>query len=511
MHLDRSVIELFIERAAETPHKIFATFDGEPLTFGQLDKRSDSMASLLAAKNVLAGDRAAVMLRNSLDCVATVFALAKAGIAWVPINAQQRGTGLKYVLEKCDPTIVIAESDLKETIVASGAICSGSAFVWRNGPENSLEAFLDTDQRFETTPPKLGDCASIMFTSGTTGNPKGVIVSHQMLRLAAESVLTVSGAKDGDKFFVWEPLYHIGGAQLLALPILNDIQLAMVSRFSASRFWGQIGETSATHIHYLGGILQILLKQPVSAAERSHSVRVAWGAGCIGETYLAAKQRFGFDIRECFGMTEASSITSFADASQQGSVGKPVPWFSVTIRDENDNVVVSGTRGEIVVESSVPHAISVGYFRNEEATAKTMKNGRLYTGDAGHIDDSGLLYFHGRQTDSIRCRGENVSAWEVEQVVVGNPDVEDCAAVGVAADIGEQEIMLFVKAKIGSLNDPAALSQWLVDKLAPFQLPRFIVYVDEFERTPSLRILKHKLPRERKSAWDRTANQKFAR
>lgn len=502
--LERTIIELFTEQAARTPERIFAEYEGQSLSFDELDRRSDSLASFISA-HTRRGDRVAVMMRNSLQSVVTVYGLFKAGVAWVPINVQQRAQGLKYVLEKSDPRVVIADRDLAETIEKSDADLSAVITLWSDGSGGELDAILDADRGFKSLAPDPADCAAIMFTSGTTGAPKGVIVSHQMLRLAAESVLTVSGASDSDIFFVWEPLYHIGGAQLLGLPVLRDIRLGMVSRFSASRFWAQVNETGATHIHYLGGILQILLKQPPSEKERSHSVRVAWGAGCVGDTYALVKERFGFEIRECFGMTEASSITSFADGTQQGTVGRPVQWFNVTIRDDSGVVLPAGERGEIVVEPKLPNSISAGYFRNEEATAATMKSGRLHTGDLGHLDENGLLYFHGRLTDSIRCRGENVSAWEVEQVVVGHPSVEDCAVIGINAEIGEQDIMLFVKLKQGEEANPSELSSWLEDKLAPYQLPRYIVHVQDFERTPSLRIQKHKLPRDKSTAWERSS------
>ena len=141
--------------------------------------------------------------------------------------------------------------------------------------------------------PAPDDAFAIMYTSGTTGPPKGAIVSHRMLRLAGESVRWVSAAQNGDVFYMWEPLYHIGGAQLLVLPLLRRVMLAMVPRFRASRFWAEVRELGATHIHFLGGILQILLKQPPSAADREHRVRIAWGGGCPTHVWRPFEERFG--------------------------------------------------------------------------------------------------------------------------------------------------------------------------------------------------------------------------
>jgi crotonobetaine/carnitine-CoA ligase len=344
-----------------------------------------------------------------------------------------------------------------------------------------------------------------MYTSGTTGRPKGVIVSHRMLRLAAESVLRLSDARSGDVFFVWEPLYHIGGAQLLPLPMIRGVTLAMVERFSASRFWDQVREEGATHIHYLGGILQILLKQPPSERDREHGVRIAWGGGCPPDIWPQFRDRFGIAIRECYGMTEASSLTTCNVSGVVGSVGRPMPWFTVKLQDGEGRAVATGERGEIVIETSIPGAIFPGYLDNPEASAKALREDGFHTGDLGSFDAEGNLYFHGRMTDSVRCRGENVSAWEVEHVAAEHEAVEDCAMIGVAADVGEQDIKLFVKPRHGATIDPESLSGWLGQRLAPYQNPRYIAVVEEFERTASQRIMKHKLSPRLDDCWDRAA------
>jgi crotonobetaine/carnitine-CoA ligase len=168
--------------------------------------------------------------------------------------------------------------------------------------------------------------------------------------------------------------------------------------------------------------------------------------------------------------------------------------------------VPQGARGEIVVSSTDPRAITIGYFRNPEATAKALRNGALYTGDVGSLDPDGNMIFHGRMTDSVRVKGENVSAWEVEHVAAAHPDVEDCAMIGVASDVGEQDIKLFLKPKPGVRLDPAALSHWLTARLPPYQNPRYLALVADFERTPSLRIMKHRLSDSRMDCWDRAAN-----
>ncbi|MEZ2406145.1 AMP-binding protein [Bosea sp. RCC_152_1] len=501
---DAGFVSLLTTRAAAEPERVYARFCGEPVTYAEIERRSAAFAAHLRAHGIVAGDRVAVMMRNSIATIAVVFGLARAGVAWVPVNAQQRGEGLRYLLTHSQPRLVVADAELAPQIAE--AMGQGAELpLLTHSPSGELDAILSGRELFSEPAPSPDAVFAIMYTSGTTGRPKGVIVSHRMLRLAAESVVRLSDAGPGDVFFVWEPLYHIGGAQLLPLPMISGITLAMVERFSASRFWDQVREEGASHIHYLGGILQILLKQPPSPRDREHGVRIAWGGGCPADIWPQFRDRFGIDIRECYGMTEASSLTTCNVSGVVGSVGRPMPWFTVKLQDTEGRPVPAGERGEIVIETSIPGAIFPGYLDNPEATAKALRADGFHTGDLGSLDADGNLYFHGRMTDSVRCRGENVSAWEVEHVAAEHEAVEDCAMIGVAADVGEQDIKLFVKPRDGVIIDPQALSGWLGQRLAPYQNPRYIAVVDEFERTASQRIMKHKLSPRLDDCWDRAA------
>lgn len=499
---DAGFVGLLIQRAAREPERIYARFCGEAVSYAMVEARSAAFAAHLRLRGLKPGDRVAVMMRNSVATIAVVFGLARAGIAWVPVNAQQRGEGLRYLLTHPQPKLIVVDTDLAE-LVEEALVREDVPPILRQGFE--LDSILEDGARFDEPAPSPDAVFAIMYTSGTTGRPKGVVVSHRMLRLAAEGVGRVSATKPGEVLFVWEPLYHIGGAQLLPLPMIRDVTLAMVDRFSASRFWNQVKAEGASHIHYLGGILQILLKQPASPLDREHGVRIAWGGGCPPDIWPQFRDRFGVEIRECYGMTEASSITTCNDSGVVGSVGRPMPWFGVRLLGADGAPVAIGERGEIIVDTDVEGAIFPGYLDNPDATAKALRNGALHTGDLGSFDADGNLYFHGRMTDSVRCKGENVSAWEVEHVAAEHADVEDCAMIGVASDVGEQDIKLFVKPREGAAIDAAALSDWLAARLAPYQNPRYIAFVADFERTASQRIMKHKLSAQLDDAWDRAA------
>ncbi len=503
MQISEGFIDLLCRRAAESPDRIFGRHEGVAISFADLERASARLAASIRGNGVKRGDRIAVVMRNSPFAMAVIYAITRAGNVWVPVNAALKGEGLEYILSHSEPSLIVADEEF------SGPI--GGCSAARDVPLMTIgeQSLPVGEATFDEPLPLPDEDAAIMYTSGTTGPAKGVIVTHRMLRLAAEAVALCSAPVSGDDYYVWEPFYHIGGAQTLLLPLVRDVTLTVGSRFSASRFWQEVAAAGSTHIHHLGGVIQILLKQPPSPLDTSHNVRIAWGGGCATEVWRAFEERFGIHIRECYGMTEASSLTTFNDSGLVGSVGKPMPWFNVRLLDDDGRETLDG-RGEIVINTSVPGAIFPGYFRNPEATAKALRPEGFHTGDIGSWDADGNLFFHGRKSDSVRCRGENVSAWEVEHVASQHPDVEDSAMIGVATDVGEQDIKLFVQLKPGARADADALGAWLGQRLAGFQVPRYIAFVKSFDRTPSQRIMKHRLPHSTNDCWDRMAEKERA-
>lgn len=494
-------LEVF-DLARTAPGRLYARFGDRDITVGEIAKRADDVAQALLASGLAPGARVAVMMENGPLAIALIFGIARAGMVWVPINTRQQGDPLAYQLGHCRPDLLLLDNALLPRIRDCGADRGNLTIQPIAEGARTLDLPVRRPVVTLPEPPRTDATFAIMYTSGTTGAPKGVQVTHRMFDYAAKAVSIAGGVVDGDVMFVWEPLYHIGGSQQLLLPLRHHVHLHLVPRFSASAFWREVHASGATHIHFLGGILQILLRNPPAHTDRGHRVRVAWGGGCALDDWEAFERRFGVDVREAYGMTEASSITTINVGGPVGSVGKPVPWFKVELLDEAGHPVPVGERGEIVVSELEDGALFEGYLDAPEANARALRGGRLFTGDAGTFTGDGWLTFHGRLNDSIRRRGENISAWEIETVALKHPAIAEVAMIGVKADVGEQEIKLFVRPADGRVIDPAQLHGWLRDRLGGYRTPRYIAFVDGFPKTPSERIRKGILPQDTSGCWD---------
>jgi crotonobetaine/carnitine-CoA ligase len=512
---DITVRALLEHAAAERPQDTFALFRGQRIRLGELDRGVNRVANALTARGIRAGDRVGVMLDNHADHARMFFALVKLGAVQVPVNTRLRHDALSYLLRQSDPALLIAEAHYRDAVdEARAGARSELPTIWRSedaapalGAARSQDLHFLTASAPDTPPPgepRPGDVLGILYTSGTTGPPKGVMVTDKMHRACAAGAVLAADIHDGDVLHMWEPFYHVGATQVLIMALEHRITLAMMERFSASRFWTQCREVGATRIHFLGGILQLLLAQPPTSEDRQHDVRIAWGGGAPADAWRAFEARFGVQVRENYGMTEASSLTSANVSPRFATVGTVLPWFRVRIADAGGADVGVGERGEILVREREPGLITPGYFRNDEATRETLRGGWLHTGDHGFLDEDGYLHFLGRLKDCIRRRGENISAWEVEHVVNTMPGIEECAAVAVARELGDEEIKLFLRMVDGSAFDAEAVFRWCGEHLPDYQVPLYLAPIEAFEKTGTERIRKELLSRSVDDAWRRS-------
>lgn len=481
------------------PYRELLTFSGESWSVGRMAAHVGNLQVALANLGLKTGDRAALMLENSPLHIALIYAMALSGITWVPVNHKLKAMGIEYLLDHCEPSIIIADPVFLTEL--SGILPSTA----KTRILSSADIAPDLSHKVQPT------CSNvrydlplcIIYTSGTTGSPKGVIFTHRMMRIASESARIVADIRDGDRLFLWEPLCHIGGAQMLMTPFLTESCLVVAPTFSARAFWDQIEQGKCTQLHYLGGILDILTRMPRTPRDKTSTLRLAWGAGLDRSAWVAAKDHFQIELRECYGMTEGASFATVNNSNKPGSIGQALPWLTVQLLDDNDQPVAAGMAGQVVVSSHIAGNFLPAYLNNPTATAKVLRDNKLYTGDIARADEDGDLYFVGRLTDSMRVRGENVSAWEIERVFLSHPNVAAAAAIGVNSEIGEQEILLYVQWQLHAELSFQNLCDWASQHLARYQLPRYFRHVSQFDLTPSERIQKHLLSRDPSLAWDR--------
>jgi carnitine-CoA ligase len=506
-----TIRELLEHKASEESTHAYLRFEEKTITYEALNEAVNRLANGLVALGLEPGDRVAVMLPNHPDHVAIFLAMAKIGVVQVPVNIHLKGASLDYVVENSKLRAVVVDTSFREPILKVLERHPVEFLIWRGdtvntdpGTAHSLDE-LASEPNEESPPyaPRTEDVLAILYTSGTTGPPKGVLVTDKMLRASATGVATLTDIQPNDTMLFWEPLYHIGGGQLVVLGLMHSVTLALVNRFSASRFWDQVRHYGATHLHYLGSVLQILLKQRPQPDDADNPVRIAWGGGCTPQVWREFERRYGVQIRECYGMTESSSIVTVNTDGKVGSVGKPLPYFEVDITDDFGESLGPDSTGEIVVREKEPGLILRGYFRNPAATESALRDGRLYTGDLGRYDEDGYIYFMGRKKDSVRRRGENVSAWEVERIINEHPDVEESALVGVPSEVGDEDLKIFITPAPERRPDPLVILQWCEERMAYYQVPRYVAFVESFEKTPTERIRKEKLTKSTDDCFDR--------
>lgn len=477
--------DLLSNLAAEQPERQYLLYRDGGITAKDLNQLVDTTVAQLRELGVTSGSRVGVALPVGVPHVVVIFALLRLEALWVPLNPQLTGAPLRHQLN---------DSGASWAIVNDGSDIAGQ--LPTSGDSQLLDVVENSEALavipLETTKSAASseDARLLMYTSGTTGPPKGVLVSESMLKAAVIGAQGVTKPQPGDVYYVWEPLFHIGGAQMVFLPLIADVALALVPRFSASRFWEDVVRFDVTHIHYLGGVLQILLQRPPSDVERLNRVRVAWGAGATPAVRASCADRFGFQLSECYGMTETSSIVTVNHGDPEGGVGEALPWFDVDIDDAN------GAAGEILVKGRLPGLLTAGYLGNRDATESSWNGEWFKTGDRGRRDERGNIHFLGRNSDSIRVKGENVSAWQIEDVFGAHPDVDRCAVVGVDAHVGEQDMLLLVTAAAGSKPEPSSILEWGKQRLASFQVPRYAKVIESMPLTPSQRVAKHRLSRD---------------
>ena len=523
------------------PDKTFVEIGGESYSYRDIRDGVLRTASMFRDLGVRHGDRVCLFMPNCVEYLYCWFGLSELGAVSVPINTAYRRDETAYILNNAEAVALVTDSSLADVAGAAADLApsirhrilrgdaltpsasSGQALTLSRG-ERELAGWTSFRDAFEGAAPLADrhrvspdDVSMLVYTSGTTGNPKGVMVTHRMYAAAGQGFAHWTQATSDDRFFTCLPFYHANIQYYSTMGALAaGATLVIVDRFSASRFWGQVREAQATVVNFIGMMMPVLAKNPESPDDADNTVRLFYGSPSFPPEFLAEFQdRFATDIIVGFGMTETcyGTIEGIREDRRAGSSGRPRqhpdPRFENTVRiadAESGEHVGPNTVGEITIKNP---AVMPGYWRNEEQSRETLRDGWLYTGDLGWLDDDGFLYFVDRKKDIIRRRGENISSQEVENVIKANPNVLDCAVVAVPSELGEDEVKAYITPRAGATVNPEEVVYWCAEHLAYFKVPRYWEVRGELPRTPSLRVRKDVLRQEREDliegCYDREA------
>jgi len=494
-------------RATEHPDQNFLKMSDVRVTWGDFYGDVLRVANGLRSAGLKPGDRVAVMLPNSPEFLYTHFGAICAGLSPVPVNTAQRGETLAFLLRDSGVRgIVIDEAFWPQ--YESVRPEAGLVELVRGEPRTPRAiAFADVLAGPATEPAVSEEQAGtfgVLYTSGTTGPPKGVMPTRTDIGplLAMWQAMEVNA---GETIYTCLPLFH---GNPLAISVLGavflDAQIAVSERFSASRFWGEVRDFDAVEFNHVGAIIPILLKQPEREDDRDNPMRVCLSAGCPPHAWEPFQDRFGVKIVEQFSMVDAPGYLINLDG-RVGSMGTPVAGCEAAILDDDGEPAPAGRVGELALRASEGRT---HYYLNQPgATEEAFRGGWFHTGDLAWRDDDGFYYYAGRKRESMRRRGENVSAWEVENVVNQYPGVLESAAHAVASDLGEDEIKIVIVPRDDTRVDPAALLDFCSTRMARYALPRYVEIRGEIPKTPTQRPRYAELKAEglTEGTWDREA------
>ncbi|GAB2830023.1 fatty acid--CoA ligase [Actinocorallia aurea] len=501
-----SVPELLRHSASARPDALAVTGDGRPIRYGELAERSDRVGDLLSA--LPPGSRVGYLDRNATEYFELLFGAAKAGVALVPLNFRLSAPEIRWILADAEVSLVVAAPEhapaltgLDVPVIEVGA---------------PYEAWVASGEPVDPRRDASGtDLLVLMYSSGTTGRPKGVRISADGLASAADLFGACFDVDADSRSMVPIPYFHIAGAGWALITLARGGTLVQSREPTPASMLAQLTDFQVTHTAMVPAVIQVICEMPAAQdADFSALRQIVYGASPISEPLLArAVALFGAEFFQSYGLTETIGVTTLLGPDQHRpdnpvagrlrSAGSAVPGMEVAVLDLlTGEPAAPGAVGEVVVKGP---CVTPGYWRNPEASAEAFTaDGWFRTGDAGSMDSDGFLYLHDRLKDMIVTGGENVYPAEVESVLAGHPAVLESAVIGVPSDRWGETPLAVVVRRPGAQATEAELISWLRERLAHFKCPTSVVFSDALPRNASGKLLKREL---RKPWWEGASRQ----
>ncbi|MFI1732189.1 AMP-binding protein [Streptomyces acidicola] len=467
-------------------------------TYAETREAAATVAGALAARGCRPGDRIAALLSNRIELVELVLGCAWLGAVVVPLNTGLRGRSLRQALDAGRPRFLYAEAESAAHAAAAGH----RGVVWPVGGEDVPRPGVA--EAIPPAPVRPEDTAALLFTSGTTGSSRGVRCPQAQFVWWGRNVSDALRLTSDDVLFTCLPLFHTNALNTLAHAMTVGASCVVGGRFSASRYWSQAADARATAVYLLGAMVPMLLARPPGPGDRAHRAWRGLSPATPGALWGPFRDRFGVTLVDGFGSTETNLVIGATpDEYRPGRMGTVREGFSARVVDETLSPVADGTPGELLVRSHHPYAFSTGYLGDPEPSPGSWRR----TGDRVVREPDGWFRFVDRVKDVIRRRGENISSSEVESVVRSHPAVAEAAAFPVGSELAEDEVMVAVVVRPGSVLDPEDLARHCARELPAFAVPRFVETVPALPLTETGKVRKAVL-RERgvtSRTWDRAA------
>lgn len=524
-----TLVEAVRHQARAQGEREFLSFEnGERFSFAEFDRLTDCLATALANLGLTAGDRILGLLTNSKEFMITMIATHKLRAVFVPVNTELRGGFLEHQIINSSPRIIVVDDNLMGRFSSFDPSETGIETVVGVGDESSpdisrlgllaevsqvrMDSLLDTTPNTEKlADPSPSDVCTIMYTSGTTGPSKGVLMPQGHCYLFALGIVAAMELTEQDRYFCCMPLFHANGLFMqVYASLLAGSSCHVTKRFSVTDWLNIVREENITVTNALGVMPEFIFRSPPSPNDRDHKMTRILAIPVAEEWGVAMQERFGVKLRQGFGMTEVNMVaySDLDDPVMSGCAGPPLSdFFEVIIADPDSDVELPRDQvGEILVRPKIPFCFNVGYFKMPDKTVEAWRNLWFHTGDAGRMDSEGRLFFVDRIKDRIRRRGENISSYELEQTLNEYPGVIESAAVGlrVPGAGGEDEIKAVIAIN-GPSPDPEAFLDWCVPRMPRHTVPRYLEFVAELDKTASGKIRKQAIRDAgvTENTWDR--------
>ena len=517
------------EQASLIPNKDFLQFSyDKALTFSEVNKLANQIANSLNKLGIRKTDKVSVYMPNSLEICLAWFGILKNGSVMVPINTAYVMDFLQYIIESSDSKIIIiAEEYLERLANIQDRIPNiEKVIVWTRNNKDSFESngysktqlisWNDFVSKGSDNEPEVEithmDHARLMYTSGTTGKSKGVVRPCAADYSSAQNYSSIMDLTSDDTVFTCLPLFHSNAMVMGVYPaMISGCKVIVEEKYSASKFWKWMKDFEVTKFNLVGVMSYFMWNAPVVPEEKQHKVKLVLGSPAPHDIIEEFMERFNILFTEGYGLTEVGQCTFTRpnEPFRVGSCGKESPGYEIKIvNPDTDEELPRNTPGELVLRPRIPNICLHYYYKMPEKTVSDFRNLWFHTGDLCRMDEDGYIFFMDRVKDYIRRRGENISSFEVENLISTHPSIEESAAIAVKLDEqgrhSEDELMIVIVLKENMTLDPKDLIEFLQPIMPKFMIPRFVRFRDSLPKTPTNRVQKVKLRDEgvTKDTWD---------